>query len=247
LQSVSLFVMKKLRLPLLTALLTLALVGLVGLQFYWTNMAYQIARQRFKQSAHEALQTVAQKLEQREIIYATQRSASKLQDSLRIWEAQRQAYEEARMAQLRALEAEKRTSQPKVTPPSPPKNNITINLGSISKKQRLLEDNREIQGYVVFSPDERQKFVFSTGYVNIKQGFDSIQTNFHTKQVNSYYFSELQELKALNDKYEAKSKEVIVNCAPFEIPPAPKKPATPTISQRIWQPPCPNKKRNLSK
>ena len=96
--------MKKLRLPLLTILLTMALVGLVGLQLYWTKMAYKIVQQRFKQTAHEALHAVAQKLEQREIIYATQRSAMKLQDSLKFWEKQRVEYEQLRTAQIRTIQ-----------------------------------------------------------------------------------------------------------------------------------------------
>jgi len=99
--------MKKMRLPLLTVLLTIALIGLITLQLYWTNMAYQIARQRFKQATHEALQAVAQKLEQREIIYATQRSASKLQDSLRHWGQQHMAYQKMRLEQMHALKIEK--------------------------------------------------------------------------------------------------------------------------------------------
>ncbi len=116
---------KKLRLPLLTALLTVALVGLVGLQFYWTNMAYQIARQRFKQTAHEALQAVTQKLEQREIIYATQQGAIKLQDSLKLWEKQRAEYERERLAQIQAIEAQKVQKNIKR---NPKQSQITIQL-----------------------------------------------------------------------------------------------------------------------
>ncbi len=52
-----------------------ALVGLVGLQAYWLNMAWQVNEARFKQGVHEALNEVARKLEQKEILYLTEEQA----------------------------------------------------------------------------------------------------------------------------------------------------------------------------
>ncbi len=52
-----------------------ALVGLVVLQAYWLNMAWQVNEARFKQGVHEALTEVARKLEQKEILYLTETQA----------------------------------------------------------------------------------------------------------------------------------------------------------------------------
>jgi two-component system phosphate regulon sensor histidine kinase PhoR len=52
-------------------LLTFALIGLIGLQFYWVTEALKVNQERFHHDVHEALDEVARKLEQKEILYLT--------------------------------------------------------------------------------------------------------------------------------------------------------------------------------
>lgn len=64
--------MKKQSLQYFILLMGFALVGLVALQIYWVNVAWQVNQERFKQGVHDALNEVAHKLEQKEILYLTQ-------------------------------------------------------------------------------------------------------------------------------------------------------------------------------
>lgn len=48
-----------------------ALLGLLGLQFYWINNAIKITEDRFKQNVHDVLQAVSKRIEHREILCAT--------------------------------------------------------------------------------------------------------------------------------------------------------------------------------
>lgn len=66
--------MKKKRLRYFIALMTFALVGLISLQFYWVKVAVDVNHERFQQNVHEALNQVAQKLEQKEILYIAEQS-----------------------------------------------------------------------------------------------------------------------------------------------------------------------------
>ncbi|NJO03463.1 MAG: hypothetical protein HC880_18860 [Bacteroidia bacterium] len=61
--------MKNRRLRYFILLLSFALVGLIALQFYWLNIAVEVNREQFQQNVHEALNEVARKLEQKEVLY----------------------------------------------------------------------------------------------------------------------------------------------------------------------------------
>ena len=49
-----------------------ALIGLVGLQFYWVNQAYEVNRERFRIHVHDALDKLVRNLEQREVVFLAQ-------------------------------------------------------------------------------------------------------------------------------------------------------------------------------
>jgi two-component system, OmpR family, phosphate regulon sensor histidine kinase PhoR len=51
--------------------MSLALLGLLGLQFYWINNAIKITEDRFKHNIHDVLETVSRRIEHREILCAT--------------------------------------------------------------------------------------------------------------------------------------------------------------------------------
>ncbi len=53
------------------ASMTLASLGLLGLQFYWINNAIKITEERFKHNIHDVLEGVSRRLEHREILTAT--------------------------------------------------------------------------------------------------------------------------------------------------------------------------------
>ncbi|TAF34453.1 MAG: sensor histidine kinase [Cytophagales bacterium] len=55
-------------------LMSLALIGLIGLQYYWISGALKANKLRFEQSVFEALTAVAQRLEQREMVSQTQKA-----------------------------------------------------------------------------------------------------------------------------------------------------------------------------
>ncbi|WP_027000023.1 sensor histidine kinase [Eisenibacter elegans] len=56
------------------ALMSVALVGLTGLQFYWLSVAIRANEQQFRQSVHKALQATVRKLEAQEAIEVTQQT-----------------------------------------------------------------------------------------------------------------------------------------------------------------------------
>ena len=50
-------------------LMSLALIGLIGLQIYWVNISLQIKKERFSQDVHAALENTVKKLEKREAAF----------------------------------------------------------------------------------------------------------------------------------------------------------------------------------
>ncbi|MCU0448003.1 MAG: HAMP domain-containing histidine kinase [Microscillaceae bacterium] len=61
--------MKGKNLKYFIVLLTLALIGLVALQFYWVTVALEVNHDTFEHDVHEVLDEVASQLEQKEILY----------------------------------------------------------------------------------------------------------------------------------------------------------------------------------
>ncbi len=59
-------------------LMTLAMLGLIGLQFYWISTTVTLNKSRFKQNVHQALEKVASRLEKHEAIYVMKSSADQL-------------------------------------------------------------------------------------------------------------------------------------------------------------------------
>ncbi|EAY26482.1 sensor protein RprX [Microscilla marina ATCC 23134] len=51
-------------------LMSVALIGLIGLQIYWVNTSLKIKKERFNQDVHQALSNLVRKLEKRETAYA---------------------------------------------------------------------------------------------------------------------------------------------------------------------------------
>ena len=49
------------------ALMTLSLIGLTSFQVYWINNAIKLSDERFNKDVHESLNTVAHKLERKEL------------------------------------------------------------------------------------------------------------------------------------------------------------------------------------
>ncbi len=77
--------MKKQALQYFILLMGFALVGLAALQAYWVSVAWQVNQEKFRQGVHAALNEVAHKLEQKEILYLTQEEAPlDLQEVLQI-------------------------------------------------------------------------------------------------------------------------------------------------------------------
>ena len=52
------------------ALMSLAMIGLIGFQAYWINNAIDVSHVKFNQNVHEALNQVVSNLEKREVYYA---------------------------------------------------------------------------------------------------------------------------------------------------------------------------------
>jgi two-component system, OmpR family, phosphate regulon sensor histidine kinase PhoR len=61
--------MKSKNLKYFIGLLTLALIGLIALQFYWVTVALEVNHDTFEHDVHEILDEVARQLEQKEILY----------------------------------------------------------------------------------------------------------------------------------------------------------------------------------
>ena len=64
------------------ALMTLAMLGLIGLQFYWITTTVTLHKSRFNQNVHLALEKVAQRLEKHEAIYVMKSSADQMSGQL---------------------------------------------------------------------------------------------------------------------------------------------------------------------
>jgi len=61
---------------------SIAMVGVVVLQFYWVDALITANRERFRQQVHEALNLVVYKLERREAMYITQNKMEMTNDSI---------------------------------------------------------------------------------------------------------------------------------------------------------------------
>lgn len=64
--------MSRQRLIFIIALMSVALLGLIGLQFYWINNAIHLNEERFKQTVHEVMNNVVKSLERREALMIAQ-------------------------------------------------------------------------------------------------------------------------------------------------------------------------------
>ncbi|WP_291723173.1 sensor histidine kinase [Bernardetia sp.] len=64
------------------ALMSLAMLGLIGLQFYWITTTITLNKSRFKQNVHQALEKVATRLEKHEAIYVMKSSADQMSGQL---------------------------------------------------------------------------------------------------------------------------------------------------------------------
>lgn len=66
--------MSRQRLVFIIALMSAALLGLIGLQFYWINNAVHLNAERFKQTVQEVMTDVVKSLERREALLITQQN-----------------------------------------------------------------------------------------------------------------------------------------------------------------------------
>ncbi len=64
--------MSRQRLIFIIVLMSIALLGLIGLQFYWINNAISLNEERFKQTVHEVMNNVVKSLERREALMIAQ-------------------------------------------------------------------------------------------------------------------------------------------------------------------------------
>ncbi|WP_338761189.1 HAMP domain-containing sensor histidine kinase [Bernardetia sp. ABR2-2B] len=64
------------------ALMSLAMLGLIGLQFYWISTTVHLNKSRFKQNVHQALEKVATRLEKHEAIYVMKSNADQMSGQL---------------------------------------------------------------------------------------------------------------------------------------------------------------------
>ncbi len=69
--------MSKQKIIYIIVAMSVALLGLLGLQFYWINNAIKITEDRFKHNIHDILEAVSRRLENREILYATRENIEK--------------------------------------------------------------------------------------------------------------------------------------------------------------------------
>ena len=76
--------MTKQRIRWIVALMTIGLLGLVGLQLYWISSALQLQKEQFAYKVTDALQEVVRTLERQEIVYLTKQriQAQEQQNSL---------------------------------------------------------------------------------------------------------------------------------------------------------------------
>ncbi len=66
--------MSRQRLVFIIVLMSAALLGLIGLQFYWINNAVHLNAERFKQTVQEVMTNVVKSLERREALLITQQN-----------------------------------------------------------------------------------------------------------------------------------------------------------------------------
>lgn len=66
--------MNRQRLVIIITLMSIALLGLISLQFYWVNNAVKLNEERFKQTIQEVLNNVVKSLERREALLITQQN-----------------------------------------------------------------------------------------------------------------------------------------------------------------------------
>jgi two-component system phosphate regulon sensor histidine kinase PhoR len=69
--------MSKQKIVYIIVAMSFALLGLLGLQFYWIINAIKITEDRFKHNIHDVLEAVSRRLETREILYATRENIEK--------------------------------------------------------------------------------------------------------------------------------------------------------------------------
>ncbi len=76
--------MTRQRIRWIVALMTIGLLGLVGLQLYWISSALQLQKEQFAYKVTDALQEVVRTLERQEIVYLTKQriQAQEQQNSL---------------------------------------------------------------------------------------------------------------------------------------------------------------------
>ena len=58
--------MKERHIKIIVLLMTLAVLGLIGVQLYWISNAFKVEEQKFKSAVNEALNSTVKKLEKRE-------------------------------------------------------------------------------------------------------------------------------------------------------------------------------------
>jgi len=98
--------MTKRKIQIIVGLMCLALIGLIGFQWYWIREAIAIRNDQFNQKVSESVQQVVHRLEKQEMMYLLQRRI----------EAEQQKSKFDRIAQLREMPM-KRTAPAKPKPP----------------------------------------------------------------------------------------------------------------------------------
>lgn len=99
-------IMTKRKIQIIVGLMCLALIGLIGFQWYWIREAIAIKNDQFNQKVSESVQQVVHRLEKQEMMYLLQRRI----------EAEQQKSKLDRIAQLRDMPM-KRTTPPKPKAP----------------------------------------------------------------------------------------------------------------------------------
>lgn len=99
-------IMTKRKIQIIVGLMCLALIGLIGFQWYWIREAIAIKNDQFNQKVSESVQQVVHRLEKQEMMYLLQRRIETEQQKSRL----------DRIAQLRDMPM-KRTTPPKPKTP----------------------------------------------------------------------------------------------------------------------------------
>jgi two-component system, OmpR family, phosphate regulon sensor histidine kinase PhoR len=169
--------MKSKNLKYFIALLTLALIGLIALQFYWVTVALEVNRDTFEHDVHEILDEVARQLEQKEILYlANDYSPENNQLLTTDLLSKMQINQEANQAKNKINNLVAQNYKTKL--PNPPKSEVRINtqpLGSI-----VLEETAFSQANVdsVLS-NISQVNIFKSEHSNFAANLDSADNLFH--------------------------------------------------------------------